>query len=631
MFTGLTQPTAVRFATDGRVFVAEKSGIVKVFANLTDTTPTVFADLRTKVHNFWDRGLLGLALDPNFPANPYVYVLYTYDAAIGGTAPRWGTAGGTSDGCPTPPGATADGCVVSGRLSRLQAAGNVDDRRRAGADRGLVPAVPEPLDRQPGVRRRRRALRRAAATAPASTSPTTARTAARVNPCGDPPGGVGGTQTAADRRGRRAAQPGPAHDGRPDGPRRHDLRVDPATGAGAARQPARSAAAIANARRIVAYGLRNPFRITIRPGTNEIWVGDVGWNDWEEINRIVNPTDADGRELRLAVLRGRRPPVRLRRREPRPLREPLRRRRRGGRRRRTSRYRPQRPGRRPATSCPTGGSSIAGLSFAFYDRRLVPGRVRRRAVLRRLLARLHLGDAARRRRPAGPAEASRRSSPARPNPVDLEIGPGGDLFYVDFDGGTIRRIRYFGQNQPPIAVASASPTSGAAPLTVAFDGTALERPRRRRAHLRLGPRRRRRLRRLSHGDRQLHLHRRRAPISPRCGSPTPRSATATAIGHRSSPGNTPPTAVDRHRRPAGRRGRSATRSPSRGHADRRAGRHPRGVGARVVADPAALPDARATSTRSRPSRASPTELRRARPRVPVAPGAAPHSNGLRRV
>ncbi len=40
----------------------------------------------------------------------------------------------------------------------------------------------------------------------------------------------------------------------------------------------------ANARRIIAYGLRNPFRITTRPGTNEVWLGDVGWNEWEEIN-----------------------------------------------------------------------------------------------------------------------------------------------------------------------------------------------------------------------------------------------------------------------------------------------------------------------------------------------------------
>ena len=31
---------------------------------------------------------------------------------------------------------------------------------------------------------------------------------------------------------------------------------------------------------------------------------------------------------------------------------------------------------------------------------------------------------------------------AAANPVNLETGPGGDLFYVDFDGGTIRRITY---------------------------------------------------------------------------------------------------------------------------------------------------------------------------------------------
>src|SRR4030095_1326378 len=109
VFSGLTNPVNIRFSPDGRVFVAEKSGLIKVFDNLTDTTPTTFADLRTNVHNFWDRGMLGMALDPNFPNNPYVYVLYTYDAAIGGTAPTWG------DGCPTPPGATADRRRRAGR------------------------------------------------------------------------------------------------------------------------------------------------------------------------------------------------------------------------------------------------------------------------------------------------------------------------------------------------------------------------------------------------------------------------------------------------------------------------------------------------------------------------------------
>jgi hypothetical protein len=90
--------------------------LIKAFDGLSDTTPTTFADLRTKVHDFWDRGLLRLA--PNFPSDPHVYFLYTYDAAIGGMAPRWGTADVSSDSCPTPPGATADGCVVSADASR---------------------------------------------------------------------------------------------------------------------------------------------------------------------------------------------------------------------------------------------------------------------------------------------------------------------------------------------------------------------------------------------------------------------------------------------------------------------------------------------------------------------------------
>jgi len=66
---------------------------------------------------------------------------------------------------------------------------------------------------------------------------------------------------------------------------------------------------------------------------------------------------------------------------------------------------------------------------------------------------------------------------AAANPVNLESGPGGDLFYVDFDGGTIRRIRYTATvNQPPTAVATGTPTSGPAPLTVSFNGSGSSDP-----------------------------------------------------------------------------------------------------------------------------------------------------------
>ena len=71
--------------------ILQQQSKVLEFDSLTDTTPDIFADLRPQVHNFWDRGLLGMALDPNFATNPYVYVLYSCDADINGTFPKYGT------------------------------------------------------------------------------------------------------------------------------------------------------------------------------------------------------------------------------------------------------------------------------------------------------------------------------------------------------------------------------------------------------------------------------------------------------------------------------------------------------------------------------------------------------------
>lgn len=59
MFSGLVQPTAVRFAGHHPVFVAEKSAPLGSLGGTFDGC-----------HNFWDRGLLAIALDPAFPANP---------------------------------------------------------------------------------------------------------------------------------------------------------------------------------------------------------------------------------------------------------------------------------------------------------------------------------------------------------------------------------------------------------------------------------------------------------------------------------------------------------------------------------------------------------------------------------
>ena len=138
MFSGLTQPTAVRFAPDGRVIVAEKSGLIKEFDGLSDATPRVVADLRSKVYDYWDRGLLSIALHPNWPTTSVIYALYTHDAPIGGIGARLQRR--------------VRGPDRRGLQGQRAAFPHPARRLRAGDDRGLVPAVPESFDRIGAVR-----------------------------------------------------------------------------------------------------------------------------------------------------------------------------------------------------------------------------------------------------------------------------------------------------------------------------------------------------------------------------------------------------------------------------------------------------------------------------------------------
>jgi glucose/arabinose dehydrogenase/PKD repeat protein len=473
VFTGLTNPTAVRFAPDGRVFVAEKRGVIKVFDSLTDTTPVVFADLNVNVYNFWDRGLLGMALAPNFPTNPYVYVLYTYDHQLGSSAPapRWGTPGVYSDPCPTPPGSTGQGgCVVSGRLSRLQAAGNA----MTGSEQVLVEdwCQQYPSHSVGAVEFGADGSLYASGGDGASFEYVDyGQTGSPLNPCGDPPGGVGAALTPPTAEGGALRSQDLRTAGDPVTLDGTIIRVDPATGAGLSDNPLAGNSDI-NARRIIANGLRNPFRFTRRPGTSELWLGDVGWGDWEEINRITDPLGAvenfgwpcyegagrqggyDATNLNICEnLYGQPSAV-------------------------TAPYFAYHHNNRvvPNETCPTGSSSIAGLDFQFaasnsnypadYADALFFADYSRDCIW--VMPKGTDGN---------PAPGLVRTFVAgAANPVNLEIGPGGNLFYADFDGGTIRRITYTSQNRPPTAVATATPTSGSPPLMVSFDGSGSSDP-----------------------------------------------------------------------------------------------------------------------------------------------------------
>jgi len=456
VFSGLTFPTNMEFAPDGRVFVAEKRGVIKVYDGLTDSTPTVFADLSTAVNEYWDRGLLALALPPNFPDDPWVYVGYTYDAPPGQSAPVH------NDTCP-------DGqqCVVTARVSRLQAAGNA----WTGTEQVLIHDWCQQFPSHSignlefGPDGALYVTGGDGASFGATDygqlgNPT-------VNPCGDPPGGA---MAAPGAEGGALRTQDVRTGSDPTGLNGALLRVDPATGAAMPDNPV-TWPPDANARRIIAYGMRNPFRFAFRPGTDEVWVGDVGWRLSEEIN-VVRPAgpaenfgwpcyegtarqpsyDAANLTLCESLYLG------------------------GGQV--APRFAWQHnAGVYPGDPCPFGGSSaISGLAFYPAAGGSYPAAYR---------SGLFFADYSRNcvwvmKAPA-PGSAPNSSTveafdTGAAAPVDLEVGPNGELYYVDIAFGSIRRYRYFASNQPPDASLAATPTDGPAPLEVTFDASASTDP-----------------------------------------------------------------------------------------------------------------------------------------------------------
>jgi glucose/arabinose dehydrogenase len=77
--TGISNPTAMAFAPDGRLFVCQQTGQLRVIdGGVLQSQPFVTLN----VNSSGERGLLGVAFDPNFTGNQWVYVYYTT-----GTAP----------------------------------------------------------------------------------------------------------------------------------------------------------------------------------------------------------------------------------------------------------------------------------------------------------------------------------------------------------------------------------------------------------------------------------------------------------------------------------------------------------------------------------------------------------------
>ncbi len=77
--TGVNNPTCMAFANDGRIFIGKKNGEIVIFKNgALNALP--FASITTSSSG--ERGLLGMALDPDFDNNHYVYIYYTLSSGI---------------------------------------------------------------------------------------------------------------------------------------------------------------------------------------------------------------------------------------------------------------------------------------------------------------------------------------------------------------------------------------------------------------------------------------------------------------------------------------------------------------------------------------------------------------------
>jgi glucose/arabinose dehydrogenase len=74
---GLTRPTDMEFAPDGRLFVAQQGGRLRVLK--PDGRMTTFVDISSDVDSRGERGLLGVTFDPNFASNHFVYLFYTHE------------------------------------------------------------------------------------------------------------------------------------------------------------------------------------------------------------------------------------------------------------------------------------------------------------------------------------------------------------------------------------------------------------------------------------------------------------------------------------------------------------------------------------------------------------------------
>ncbi len=450
---GFDSPTSVAFAPNGVVFVIEKRGMLKRLDSINDSTPTTVLDLRGRVHNNSDRGLIGLAVDPDFPASPYVYVSYALDRDIdGGPIPKYGSNGSNFDPCPN---AGTNGCPVLSRVSRLNMNNNASETVLFEGHCQQFPfhSVGDLHFDNSG---------RLLATFGDGSTGSFVEWGQRDNLCGDPGGPVGADLSSPTTEGGQGRSQDILTRNDPTGVHGSVLRVNKNNFGAFSANPLSGDGEL-NVRRMIATGFRNPFRATVDPANGNIYVANVGGAGREEINflgngnnfrnsgwpcyegngttqntfwlttnlcdTLIDSGDHDG-------------PLFLYRRNEAIV---------------------------PGEDCSNGGLSISGL--AVNRSGFGPGAMN---------GALFFTDYTRDCIWYLPSNGNGGVNPNSPRLfasdvgalVDLQFGPANDLYAIDIVGGSLLRYSYTDGAQPPVASFTATPSAGAAPLTVQLDASA---------------------------------------------------------------------------------------------------------------------------------------------------------------
>jgi glucose/arabinose dehydrogenase len=450
---GFVVPVQVVWLPDGRMLVVEKRGRIQVVKNgIKNAQPMWQGD--NEVLDQQDRGFLSLAVDPHYFVNHYIYLLYTVDSDSNGTD---------------------NNAYGFGRLTRYTV--NFTDSNTVIPSSRLIlmgtwwkdaPEVLSPSHSIGTLRFARDGSLLVSAgegadftiTDAGGHQPTIFGTSAnKIDPYEDI--GAFRSQDVNILAGKI-------------------LRLNPANGHGYMSNPFHDSNLGSKRSRVWEYGLRNPYRYTIRPGTGStdtsaanpgvLYIGDVGQDTWEE----ANIARTGGINLGWPCYEGFDP---------------------------NSNFQAASPSHTDCSSYGTSanpanptepdlwwnhyegsGSNPVGLvgncsiGGSFYNGTLYPVGYQ---------AKYFFMDYGQNWMKFATVDGNDNVlsvsdfATGLEGPVDLEVDPvTGDLVYVSIYTNQVRRIRYVGggSEPPPITLGQASPTAGVKPLTVNFTSTGTNDP-----------------------------------------------------------------------------------------------------------------------------------------------------------